>query len=229
MIVRGFEMEGRLKPQKGVMRFAFSLPAAVALALAVLAGPAQGGLIYSTFGPGDSYDAAGHPVGTSENYMNAVSFTPVTTVTFDSARLGVAYLGGATNAFTVSLANDSVGMPGSAIETFSGLVFPSPGIVTVTSGVYPALAAGTTYWLIVHAVDPSNTIGATLRNDQGIVGGWAHTESGAWYTGSDVTGSNATPAFDVSGTEVVPEPSTLALVGGAGLLLVLRRTFKRQR
>ena len=199
----------------------------LSLALVVLASPAQADLIYSTFGPGNSYGISGHPVGFSDNILNAVSFTPATTVTFDSARLAVAHLGGS-NAFTVYLAGNSLGTPGSAIETFSGLVFPSPGVVTVTSGVHPVLTAGTTYWVVVQAMNPPNSYGATLWNDQGIVGGWAHTESGAWYTGSDVTGSNATPAFDVSGTQVVPEPSTLALLGASGLLLLLRRAYRRQ-
>jgi hypothetical protein len=185
--------------------------------------PAYAATIYSTFGPGDSYETtAGWTIGGGGQEI-AASFSPGFDATLDSIRLAQFFVFG-TNDFTVYLAADGGGEPGTAIESFFGVPFTEGGILTLPSALNPFLNAGSTYWLVVTAPDLLASWGAWNYNDQGL-SGFSYRAGGDW-TASTV---GETPAFEVNGTAAVPEPATLLLLGTGLGAVAARRRLKSRR
>lgn len=186
--------------------------------------PAWSATIYSNFGPGDSFDVPAYIIGGGSGTQQevALSFVPAFGATLDSIRVAVRndpFFSSANN-YTIYLASDSSGLPGSAIETFSGLTFSYPSaILTLNSSANPLLSAGTMYWVVVTAPDLIASSGAWNFSDQGVMGLAARSVNSGW----NACVACASPVMDVNGTSVseIPEPSalTLTLAGLAGLLL----------
>lgn len=193
------------------------------------AGAAQGAVLYSNLGPGDSYftSAGTYPVWnlSSGGFIHrAASFTvPGSgTVQFGSAELGF-HLQNGSNSANVRLAADASGLPGSTIESINiTLPAPSatPGLVTATSATNPTLTAGSTYWIIA-SVNFAQTMATWGPNSTGAMGGNAtrtNFMNGQWIS----QGPSGVPSLRVN--SLVPEPSTaLCAMLGLALMAGVRR------
>jgi hypothetical protein len=210
--------------------------------LAVLAFLAEGPghakadfIIYSNFGPGQTYEPGFYSVsgGGGGNFPNgfalAESFHPTVNSLFSSVALPLTLVpgfnGGNTNAFTVSLMSDAGGHPGTTLESFSitGVpLYPNSAIEKFTSKINTLLNAGTTYWI------------AVFPGAADTFGGWSIKSTGA--TGISKTGNDGvtwsaytdtSAAFEVDGLKIVPEPASLTMLG-IGTLSLLGFAWKRK-
>jgi len=183
--------------------------------------------VYTTFGPGNSFLNGGlWVIGGPLQQEIAASFVPSHDFTLQSIDFAGALLLGPDSHVTVDLAAGPVA-PGAPIESFSVTsLSASPAVVTVDSISHPRLNAAVTYWVVLSAPDPTNTLAGWNQNDQGVVDLSSRQDGGPW---SDLGTEVPTPAFDVIGTPItaVPEPSNWVL-----LALVLAHqiiTFTRRR
>jgi hypothetical protein len=173
---------------------------------------ANAALLTGTFGPGDSFLGESYLIGNSLFQQEiAAGFAPEVTATLDTIRVA-AFFDSGLNDFTVYIAPNIAGEPGSPLESFTNLSFGVvPGILTLNSISHPLLTAGTRYWVVMTAPQLANSQGEWNLNDQGFGGVLARNFFGAFAWTLD---PGPTPAFDVSGT-VVPEPSTFVLASAA--------------
>lgn len=197
-----------------------------AAALAALSLSAHSAVLFSTFGPGDSYNqGVGYTIGGASRQVVAVAFIPAVDSLFDSLRVGVWHYDGP-NDFVISLATDVQGKPGPAVEVLLDLAFPPSwtGPSTFFSVTHPLLNAGSTYWLVMFARNPeAGTDGAWNQSSPAVTGllGFANTNVGMNFT---LLPSNAIlPAVEVNGSGgQVPEPSTFLLSAAGAVVLAFR-------
>jgi hypothetical protein len=199
------------------------------IAVAVLCGAvgsARADVIYSNFGPGQSYSPGGYSVSglTTLNalppfgfgFAIAESFTPTSDFLFSSAELPLVWFSGP-NEFTIDLMSDAGGHPGTVLESFSLTNAPpntSPAVESFVSTTHTPLAAGATYW-VVAIPGARDAAGFRLANTTGA-GGFSRTGNDGMTWSTD---PQASPALEVDGTPApvpVPEPSSLVLLGLAG-------------
>jgi hypothetical protein len=183
-----------------------------------LAGEArgQGTVIFSSFGPGDTYDSgSGAGVqGPDSGYglfTSGFSFVPASTLTLDTVQIAIGTLSGS-NAFSLAIqaADGPSGMPGTVLETFEvngqmqpfGVVNP---LITITSVARPELDAGINYWLV--SAGEGDARAAWNLNDLGLSGTYYSYQGGREVLLND----QSIGAFRISG---VPEP------GGAWLVIL---------
>ena len=155
----------------------------------------------------------------------AAAFTPGSNYTLTDAEVRVfGFIG---SELDVSIARDSSGLPGSAIEQIGfGLTAPATpagGLVTAKSIATPiSLNAGTRYWLVLKASLPTSNIGwfaggtASVPLAQEVNGTWSALTAG-------------TAQFQIDGTaEAVPEPAA-GLPLGSAIGVLLLAGMKRNR
>jgi hypothetical protein len=178
--------------------------------------------IYTTFGPGQSFDTtAGWVIGTGSGFDQeeiAAEFVSSADYTLDSIDFAATYVSGS-DGVTLEIAANNSGEPGAAIESFPFLISStSATIYTADSLLHPALAAGTAYWVVLSADDPAQT--DILWNRSTTTEGFS-SKSGAepWLRQTEL----AAPAFDVLATAAVPEPATFSLLLGPLLFWQWRR------
>jgi len=188
--------------KKALLLFLLSLSAATA---------SRADVIYTTFGPGQSFLASANwPVQGPQVTEFAASFVPAGNFTLDSIQLALVLLSGSA-ALNVQVANDNMSAPGTPIETLSTTdITTTPAVVTIDSLSHPPLLSGATYWVVLSS-GVTNEIGWNW-NDAEIVGVSRLTApSTTWMPlGTEVS----TPAFEVDGTPVsaIPEPADLWLM-----------------
>jgi len=181
-------------------------PNAVKPAIALVEGTT---VIYSNFGPGDTYDAgegwieAGIDQDVLAPYIAAMPFTPAkATYILTQLDLALSYDGAGPNALTVELCQNDDGVPGKLIYSWyvTGLpAFGSSDSIVQTIPINPAqktilLKQGVQYWLI--AVPSINE--AAVWNSTSVDVTATHAESydgGPWFLETTIPG-----AFDVLGT-----------------------------
>lgn len=204
--------------------------------LGLAAEPAAATTIYSTFGPGNTFNCCSGTVVTGvltsgDVFMEAGGFTSPFDADLEQIDIALTWNGGPNTAL-VSLYTDGGGLPGTAIASWIASGFPdwnsnpTTGAATISGITGVHLTAGTTYYLVAGPVDPSDdTWLAWNYNDQGVVGLQANFQNGHWYPAYDWTQY----AFDVLGTATpappsVPEPASIALmIGGIAGVVRLRR------
>ena len=222
-------------------RSSIALVASVAMSL--LPAIAQAQVMFSNFGPSQSYNPdGGNFVGNAfdgNNYAESGAFTPLFTGALSSLDIALSLPNGAPNTgLIINIQDDLGGQPG-AIETsilvtdISSLQATggnnSPLVVDASLGSHPGveLTALTQYWLTVSAVDSSdsytwnwNTVGDPSPEAISTDGG------ASWFSPSGLTPG----AFEVDAT-AVPEPNytfATALLLPFVMIYALRKSRKNQ-
>ena len=191
----------------------------------LLSVPASGVSVYSTFGPGDSFNSSS---GTSLGYVGgAIDSVFVQGMSFqvtehdyylDSVDVALSSFRGS-DSVLLSVLMDNGGMPGAFLGSavVTAPVRPARVVFAEMSGSV-VLQGGNQYWLV------GETIGGGVndwwRSEPAVTGLRAYTrDGGAWQ---DYPATLA--AFRINGT-IVPEPMTLISFGGVvgGIGAYLRR------
>jgi hypothetical protein len=214
----------------------WSLSAAL-IVIAATTAPARADVIFTNFGPGDTYNSnsgwtvAGPATPLSLQYVADHFNTGASAydnLVFEGAFEWVANEG--TNGLILELRqDDGSGLPGTVLETspvFDVVQLPSSEIVTWTLPTSLTLNANTDYWF---SARPNASDGALawMMNNTGD-NGFARTHDGSTWG----PGAGASPAFRVSGSvAVIPEPGAVAtalVFGGALSGLMLRSRHRRR-
>lgn len=196
----------------------------LAVVLFAACGQAGAAVVFSTLGPGDTYDTSavvvvGNTPGLG-NMSQANQFAITTPYGYylDSVEVAAALVEG-TNQLNVAVMTDASGQPGSVVDSFSftdqmlDYNTTSGSILIGTSALRPVLNAGANYWLVVSA--PDTTTAAWYESSPTVTGGYAfRIDSGTWSVST-----SGLQAFRINGTPVVPAPGAL-LLGGLGAALV---------
>jgi len=206
---------------------------------AIAAAPAfADSTLYSTLGPGSSYNASGF-WGVEGSYYSyhqvvAMPFSLATGATVDDAVLGLSNGVGDNTPLNVYIETDSSGSPGSILASLTQVgTVPSynsgGGLVDFTcSGIDCDLGSGS-YWLV--ASEPDNNsfdIWYWVYNNAAtnVELNFSGSPTGPWVSEAGSPGS----PFEIDGNyaTVTPEPSGLLLLasGLAGLGLMVRRKLR---
>lgn len=217
--------EGRTLAQKTK----FFFPALACLV--ALSAPSHANVLYTTLGPGGSFDAGSSLSlgGTSVPQIVGMPFSLAGSATVDDAVLAL-YNATGSAAMDVYIEADTSGIPGSILASFS-TVNPLPGVpglVTFSCLSGCSLSAGS-YWLV--AQDPiANTQAGWFESDGHTPSPIALSNTGAtgpWFAIPPNSGIGLT-AFQIDGgTSPTPEPASMLLTGAAlGTLMAVRKRRK---
>lgn len=200
-------------------------------AAALAAAPARAdAVLYSSFGPGDTYKDLvatyfgfdfGEDGDPDSRFARAMSFEPRTTASLTRIELALSYpFSYADGALKVNLFESDGGMPRAAIEQFEAAADQNgSGIFRFNSVAHPTLVAGRTYFLEATTAGVANGIWFFSPNPVlDLVPDVYRNLDGPWQRG--LRDFNA--AFRVSGDAAdaahAPEPGSLALLAtGLGL------------
>lgn len=205
----------------------------IALILFISGAISHAATLYTTFGPGNSYDThTGLTIGSPADYLCMQSiadpFAVSTSARLDSIDVAVQWLRGP-NELIINIAQDKSGIPSNnIIESFHVNIlmdseYHTPSIYTVYSSIHPILDPSSKYWICLTVPDLSNSMLGWMSTYNNAPGPDAYNTIFTDFTWT--YNSNAqTMAFAVNGA-AVPEPSAFLLIGCslAGLALRLRR------
>jgi hypothetical protein len=189
--------------------------------------PAQASLVYSNLDAAQSGSDAVYGTGPLANSFSTGTYGG----TLNSIQALLMNLGpDVSSDLQVSLLSSNGGTPGSVLATFDSLssaAISSTGFASyrfaLASGY--SLAANTTYWIEIAALDP-NAVQWSFSSDLSGVGVVGESS----YSAAFGVSPNGTAALDGFGpyqmAVELPEPGSLALIGlgMAGLVLIRRRT-----
>jgi len=191
-----------------------------ALALAVFPGFTKADVIFSDFGPGNTYSCCLDwgiglhipPFST----VSAMAFTPSSNFDLSQINLGITWVGN-TNSVNVSLETDSAGLPGTTIESWTLTNLPPVGSTNLIETISPVstieLRAWQQYWIAAAGVGDASAV--WNWNIVGATGAYAQSDGGSFVLNQGTLG-----AFDVLGAPV-PEPSSFWLLGTVVIGLAL--------
>jgi hypothetical protein len=181
--------------------------------------------LYTNLEPGNVASApGGYCLGTgtcaTSYWIDAIAFTPSTTAALADIGITLAYVSGQ-NSATIQLLNDSGGLPGSLIESWtvnnlSMFQKNTPTTATfVTSNSNPILDAGQQYWVAVIAGTPGDKANLLywMAPLPAAYTPFATSQDGGPYTivANPYVGDGG---FRVDGTLTpAPEPSSLMMLG----------------
>jgi hypothetical protein len=194
---------------------------------------ARADIIFSNFGPNNSYDpGGGWQFGAVQ--PNAIQDIAVPfhvgsqPVTLDQVQVAMGLMS-TPNVVTLEIVPSVQGAPGpdsQALESFqltNKLPFLSGnGPLLVDSALHPLLDANASYWLVAAAAQPTEAI--WYDNNLPVSGGtFAYRVNDRPWTAQAV---DAIPVFAILGSPV-PEPVTVHLLGIGALALLLYRCRRR--
>jgi hypothetical protein len=181
-----------------------------------------GTIVYSDFGPGQTYNtSSGHE---TNNVVTAIAegFTPSTSGSLSEVDLALAYFNTTppSNDLSVALETDSSGIPsGTVLDSWSlshSTITSTATIYPFVSTLHPALSSSNVYWVVIQDNEANGYV--WLLNTQGVTG--EDYNNGSWNIGSG--GNYPSNAFDVqtgSGSGV-PEPNYYGLTALATLMVI---------
>ncbi len=188
------------------------------LSLVALTTAAHADEIYSTFGPGDTYNTnVGHTISGASSILGmtlrgAGSFTAAQNFALTSIDLAAWHVIGS-NSYNYSIVLDNGGLPtGTSIFSGNTSLASNPSIQSL--GASGSLLAGNTYWLVLE----------TTGDDWGA---WNYSTSGATGIASDSGGgwnanpSGAAPAFRINGRPQITTALTPEMPAGVQAIPVL--------
>jgi hypothetical protein len=200
--------------------------------VALIPWPASADALYSTLGPGGTYDTSvgwtlGAPPSSSFNQVPASQFTLGTGATVGDAMLALWYVDG-NDTVNVYIESDNSGMPDIILATLSevGPIAAYPGglVAFTCSGPQCMLGAGA-YWLVAQQpvadswsawfYDYQDASGPVAFNDSG-------SATGPWFPSTGPQG-----AFQID--SAVPEPTSILLFASVvlGIGIARRRSIGR--
>jgi hypothetical protein len=208
-----------------------------ALALSVCSLPARAAsILFTDLGPpGNVYGSTawvveGAAAGTSYTQANLFSVSGTGSAAVNQIDLAVLNVFGTSPTFTAAIWTDNAGLPGTHVANASwSLSAPYTALsccalVSVTGITGVSLDGGQQYFMILA---PSSTFSfeGWRWNNQSVTGlELTSTDGGTTWGG----GTSTLGAFDVLGTEAVPEPGTMFMLGGGLLALgFLRKRLHR--
>ena len=202
-----------MKKVLGILLAAFALAAASPAVIA-----------FSSFGPGDSYNAGSLTVITGPDLTTpqrkGYQFSSTATGALDSIRFPLRWLSGDTNLHW-AIHEDNADTMGAVLASGDFVNSSTTSVIVVQdwTGSTPVLNAGSVYWLEMWG-DLNGSHGWHL-NDQGLTTTLAlSNDHGQNF---DYLQDRPTTAFEVN---VVPEPATLIALGLGAAALARRRRRK---
>jgi hypothetical protein len=183
-------------------------------------------MIYSDFGPGDSFDTdAGAVVSQTTDLRPSFAFTPLANLLLTEVDF-VTSIGetGDLNEVTISLSADAGGRPGAVLASqefdnamgiLGGEADDPPdgsGILSWLPSQEPTLLSGATYWITFDGPAPGDV---TWNYNDTLQSGYSQFESGFWQSTNGTLG-----AIQIFGDAdaTAPESGTALLLGlGLGL------------
>jgi hypothetical protein len=110
--------------------------------------------VYNSFGPGNSYTAAGWVVSGSDGIPGGTGylgvseyFVPQISGNLDQIQLATYRMSGSSVCNFYIAQDNGAGLPGTILESFADVTTPDNGILTIDSVATPLLQAGQEYWL----------------------------------------------------------------------------------
>ncbi len=193
---------------RGVVRM---LAAGGGLLLGV--GSGQAVIAFSNFGPAESFEtSAGYLLG-QPNEWGGFQFTALASGDVSSIRVAMVQFVNATTASFDLYSNGGGDTVGTLLGTFTGGTPGTTAAVVQLTGGSATLASGSKYWLI--ARNPLGVGFIWMVNNQGNNLRAAYSDTGGSAYGYSTERAGA---FSVEVTpQSVPEPFTMALMGGAAL------------
>lgn len=187
-----------------------------ALGLVALTATAQAAEIYSTFGPGDSYNAAnGYILGGPNTQSVAGFFTATQDYTLTSFDFAATYTSGP-NSFLFSIVEDSGFKPlgATVVSPFGGLIDTGVNSYAVSG----SLIAGKNYWLVIEP-GAANANASWHFNNIGASGTFAFKNTQPppiW-----VASAGTLPTFRIHGNRVITPALTPEMPSGLQAVPVL--------
>ncbi len=195
------------------------------------AATSQAVIAFSNFGSGFTFGAGQWSIGKLAAFENAqiaqgFQFTASQSGDVSAIYVAVQSVVGENSSGaipTFELHADSTNTVGTLLGTWTGSLVGAPAVQTLTGGT-ATLTAGTKYWLVARETSGTFAYGWTVNN-QGAFGPRSSSgnDGASWaYFSNNIHG-----AFRIDVTpQSVPEPFTMALMGGAALA-GFRRLRKR--
>ena len=178
--------------------------------LSALASPS---ILYSSYGPGDTYGVSALPIG--DGFGQANYFEPAETVVLDTIEVTLALpFDGVAAPITFRLQADSAGLPGAVIESFAVTpAFPFDSSFrppqTLQSSSHPQLTANARYWV---TASMASGRGFWFNGPTGVghtVDIVSHDDGATW--GPSGFGQRVGPVMRITGSE--PEGGIAGAVG----------------
>ena len=180
--------------------------------------------IIDTFDPGDAYSSAGLPIGDNFQSINteiAVRFTPTKNYRLESITLAIGRGSETGLPFQISLHDDLNGLPNATLESFQALSPATTEIIQVDSSSYPLLFAGKQYWVGLSRPDSVEEAFISWQSSRPSDFSFVlarRLDGAPWSLATIIE-----PAYRISGTLAVPEPTTCAICLTTFRFGVLRR------